>query len=194
MKQLDKTANTYTPLFCEENIWKLINTLYTNQIAKPIDVLFILNQTSSVALFGQNKADTYKPVIWDYHVILTAELSGNIVVFDFDSRCGFPVRLIDYFNETFPQTIKLNESFQPLIKSIKPNYYLKHFYSDRSHMKNVIDDTEFPGYKIIEPDDDEEKLTLNKCRNLEDNIPNCKIELPEKYLERLIKTKTQTPE
>lgn len=194
MQQLDKTSYTYTPLFCEENIWKLINTLYTNQCAKPIDVLFILNQTSRIALFGQNRADTHKPVIWDYHVILTAEHNGNMVVFDFDSRCDFPVKLIDYFAETFPQEIKLIKTYQPLFKSIKSDYYLKHFYSDRLHMKDIIDDTEFPDYKIIEPEDGMDKLSLKNCRNLDIYIPDCKIELPEEYLKRSNKTMIQTPE
>ena len=194
MQLLDKTAYIYTPLFCEENIWKLINALYTNQLAKPIDVLFILNQTNTIALFGQTSADIDKPVIWDYHVVLTALYNGEMVVFDFDSRCDFPAKLIDYYNETFPQELQLKASYQPLIKSIKPDYYFKHFYSDRLHMKNVIDDSELPDYDIIKPEKTLEKLTLINCRDLDAQFAGCQIELPENYFRRFNGTNLLTPE
>lgn len=194
MQQLDKNDYIYTPLFCEENIWKLINSLYMNQYAKPIDVLFILNQTRTIALFGQNNSDLHSPLIWDYHVILTANKDKKIVIFDFDSQCNFPATLTDYFNTTFPDYIHLSDIYQPLIKTINPRYYLKHFYSNRQHMTGVIDNTEFPCYDIIKPKKNNKKLTLETCRDLQACIPGSKIQLPGDYLNKIYTSKIQTSE
>jgi len=181
MPHFEKSSYIYTHLFCEENIWKLVESLYMNQLAKPIDVLFVLNQFSSIAVFEQRQSNNHKPVIWDYHVLLTAQIEENLMVFDFDSRCHFPAKIIDYFNKTFPANIQLPTTYQPLIKSISAEYYLKHFYSDRRHMLGVIDNSQFPKYEIIKPEKNIEKLTLAQCRNLQAIIPTSKIQLPRHY-------------
>jgi len=185
MPQFNNTPYIYTHLFCEENIWKLIEALYMNQFAKPIDVLFVLNRSSSVALYGQRQSEKLKPVIWDYHVILAAQKSENLVVFDFDSYCNFPVQINEYFNKTFPAKIQLPATYQPQIKSINAEYYLKHFYSDRKHMLGVIDNSQFPDYKIIKPDKNIARLSLEQCRNLNAIIPTSKIQSPRNYLKMM---------
>jgi len=167
MPLFERSSYTYTQLFCEENIWKLIASLYTNPQINPIDVLFILNKTQTIALFEQLKSEASKPVIWDYHVILTAQLNNKIVVFDFDSRCEFPSNISDYFESTFPSHIQLADVYQPYIKPIKANYYLKHFYSNRQHMEGIINKDQFPDYDIIQPENKIKKLTLAECRNVQ---------------------------
>ncbi len=165
MPKFCRSSYTYTRLFCEENIWKLIRSLYTNQLAKPIDVLFILNQKQSIALFEQHLSTYNNPVIWDYHVVLTAQINNTIVVFDFDSQCDFPQNIKNYFALTFPQKIELHADFIPYIKSINAAYYLECFYSDRKHMQGLIEQHQYPNYKTITPENNDLRLTLKQCRD-----------------------------
>ncbi len=185
MPQFNKNTCLYTPLFCEENIWQLINSLYMNHYAKPIEVLFIINQNSSIALFDQNQSNFNEPVIWDYHVILVALKNNQPVIFDFDSRCDFPTKINDYFELTFPVKYPLSQTYQPYIKAIAAAHYLKHFYSDRHHMLGLIEESQFPQYKIIQPNTNIEKLTLKQCRSLDSNKQSSKIILPDDYLKQI---------
>jgi len=195
MPNTDKSSYTYTPLFCEENIWKLIDALYTNQglSTKPIDVLFILNQNNSIALFEQKLSTGANPVIWDYHVVLVAKNTSNIVLFDFDSNCSLPKNIADYFHQTFPDNAVLPETVRPLLKPINADYFYKHFYSNRQHMLGKINDSEFPEYEIIKPDDSIDRLTLDECRST-DNATNTlnsisnELVPPDRYL-KLIQTR-----
>lgn len=183
MIQLDKSLFTYTPLFCEENVWKLIESLTSYENISPVDVLFIINHSNTVAIFNQNKSIGNQPVIWDYHVILSAQVYQNIFIFDFDSQSTFPVEINQYFTNTFPVNIDLITQFQPMLRKISAKYFIKHFFSDRSHMKNVIPDEEFPDYKIIQPKDKTENLTLDRCRHISRSIPCSQVLTPTKYLE-----------
>jgi len=163
MLDFDINNYTYTPLFCEENIWKLIKALYMNKNTKPKDVLFIVNKSQSIALYEQKRSIDQQPVIWDYHVILTAQQGSVNVVFDFDSKCNFPVNIKDYFSKTFPKFDNMYETYRPMIKAINAQYFFKHFFSDRSHMKGLIDNDQYPDYEIIRPNSDTDLLTLDNC-------------------------------
>ena len=186
MPQFSNKNYIYTPLFCEENIWKLTETLYMNQFAKPIDVLFILNNTNSIALFEQKLSVDNKPVIWDYHVILSARKEGEIVIFDFDSRCSLPETIQNYFDLTFPVNTHLAETYQPLIKPLKAEYFLKHFYSNRQHMQGVIDNRKFPKYQIIQPETGVHQLPLEQCRKTYAGSTDDGLHLPHDYLKDII--------
>jgi len=164
MPYFNRNDFTYTPLFCEENIWKLIESLYTNKLAIPIDVLFILNENNTISLFEQKRSSKGRPVIWDYHVILVAKKENEVLIFDFDSRCDFPESINDYFSLTFPGNLTIEESYRPLINAISADEYFKLFHSDRHHMKGIIDDCDFPDYEIIKPENIKEALTLDQCR------------------------------
>lgn len=182
MIQFDKSTLTYTPLFCEENIWKLVESLIAHKQANPIDVLFIINKNKSVAIFEQKKSIANQPVIWDYHVILSAQINTKIVIFDFDSRNNFPTEIKEYFNNTFPTSINLETTIRPNIRYISAVYFLKHFYSDRSHMLNLIPQDEFPEYSIIQPENDIQHLTLDNCRSSNYPVPQSQVLTPEEYL------------
>jgi len=182
MKNFDIKNYIYTPLFCEENIWKLIKSLYLNKYANPMHVLFIINRTNSIAIFNQKRSAIQQPIIWDYHVILSAQIDNSTVVFDFDSNCEFPVDIKEYFNKTFPVTSVLNKAYKPMIKALKATHYLKHFYSDRHHMHGLIESNEYPEYEIISPEYNIEKLSLDNCLDI-DNLKYESIMLkPEEYL------------
>ncbi|MCW8936174.1 MAG: protein N-terminal glutamine amidohydrolase [Gammaproteobacteria bacterium] len=182
MINFDINNYLYTPLFCEENIWKLSKALYLNKRANPMHVLFIINRSGSIALFNQKRSINQQAVVWDYHVILTAQLESSIVVYDFDSKCDFPVNINKYFNNTFPANVNLADSYKPMIKVIKAKNYLRHFYSDRHHMKGLIKSHEYPDYEIITPERNIEKLSLLDCIDIDDLKYDAIMLKPEDYL------------
>jgi len=185
MNTLNKKQYHYTALFCEENIWKLIESSLSSKIIIPVDVLFIINQFNSIALFDQKKSVGENPVIWDYHVVLSAQVCNQFVIFDFDSRCEFPGDIHTYFNKTFVNYNMLDNHYKPFIRSFSAEYFYQHFTSSRQHMKGLIPVSEFPVYDIIKPKNTTESLTLDACRNFKIDIPESSILTPHKYLEHL---------
>lgn len=190
MKNSDYTPPGYTPLFCEENIWKLLEAIYTNTwqagSIQPLHALFIINAKNSVALFGQAKADEHQPLVWDYHVVLSALLHGKPVIYDFDSQCDFPADLTNYFNTTFPLHTNLQHDYRPLIRPIDAEYYFQHFSSDRQHMTGVIPQNQFPGYPVIQADAQLTPLTLQQCRDIDQTISGSRLLYPYDYFMQLL--------
>jgi len=94
---------SYTPYYCEENIYLLANTFSQDPSisqAWEISVVFISNRTKTVALWNQKLCvDPEYPVLWDYHCVLvlrsrkhdTASSLGNSEqssaswIYDYDS-------------------------------------------------------------------------------------------------------------
>ena len=71
MKIYNKSDYIYTPLFCEENIWHLANSLIQEGIdAKDLEVIFMSNPGRHIVLLQQYAVASSDPVIWDYHVVL----------------------------------------------------------------------------------------------------------------------------
>jgi len=185
MNILDKKHHHYTALFCEENIWKLVESSLSSNIIIPVDVLFIINQFDSIALFEQNKSVGEQAVIWDYHVVLSAKINKQAAIFDFDSRCNFPTDINTYFNKTFSNYSGLHNHYKPLIKPIPAEYYYYNFTSNRQHMKGIVPESEFPAYDIIKPDNTANLLTLDTCRALTGDLSEGAILTPLMYLEHL---------
>lgn len=189
MKSRDYTPLVYTPLFCEENIWKLLEARYSQawqtDALQPLHVLFIVNQHNTVALFGQAETTNHQPLIWDYHVILSALLHGKPVIYDFDSQCDFPADPDTYFNTTFPLHVNLKHEYQPLIRTIAPEAYFRHFSSDRQHMTDAIPESQFPDYPVIQADSQHTPLTLQQCRDLNSHITDCQLLSPYDYCMQL---------
>ena len=184
MLTLEKSAFTYTALFCEENIWKLIESLRKNKFIKPVDVLFLVNPFETIALHSQSRSNNTLPVIWDYHVILSANIENSLVIFDFDSRCHFPSAIETYFKSTFSDWDNISEKYQPLIKPVNAEYYLQNFSSDRSHMRDIIADSEFPKYEIIQASNTQTSISLHNCRDTGFIINNRKLLTPAQYLKK----------
>lgn len=169
-KKFHKTDYLYTPLFCEENIWQLIRVLSSGDIEiNNLWCLFITNPGHKVPLLNQQAAALNQPVIWDYHVILLADINHQSVIFDFDSRLGFVTSLDEYLKNTFIFFNKeLHEELIPYIRKIPAQSYLKHFYSDRSHMINQISASEYPPWPIINENKTDciplaDYLNIQKC-------------------------------
>jgi hypothetical protein len=121
----------YTPYFCEENIWKLGQSI-KEDLFSDFKVLFLTNPDKSIALLNQKAVPEDEFVIWDYHVILHD--TKNRLIFDFDTRLNFQTDIEVYFPETFLDQRILPENLRCSIRVISLTTYLKHFYSDRSHM------------------------------------------------------------
>jgi len=120
---------------------------YFNQRAKPKPAL-------------TNDISTMDYVCWDYHVIVirqcTDELSNDDTkegasnnnnnrteVLDIDTWLQpYPCQLEEYLYKSFPHVLSSNNSmmndvdtqYHPNFRVIPAELYLKHFYSDRSHM------------------------------------------------------------
>ncbi len=195
MNEFKRHSYTYTPLFCEENIWKLIESFYTNKqhtpIATPVDMIFIINRSNSVGIFNQRASKSQQPVIWDYHVILSAFVEQQPVIFDFDSHCAFPATILSYFTATFPQKSPLKDQYQPRLKAFPAKTGYELFSSDRSHMKGVIPASEFPAYDIIQPLGSSQKLSLRTCIDINHKTPDSKLFMPDEYYEHFLQLMPQ---
>ncbi|MCU7835047.1 MAG: hypothetical protein KZQ83_07285 [gamma proteobacterium symbiont of Taylorina sp.] len=148
MKQFNKSNYIYTPLFCEENIWHLAQSLIDDGIkSNNIHILFLTNKMMQIAIFNQLSAGLEEPVIWDYHVILMAKFDHTDFIFDFDSRLEFPCTLEDYFKKSLPTNINID--YTSKLRVIPSSIYLQRFDSDRSHMLGIIPQAQFPDYPAI---------------------------------------------
>jgi len=173
MNEFKKSDYLYTKLFCEENIWQLAKSLIKSGIDEQnINVIFICNQNKHIAIFNQLTIESNQAVIWDYHVILMLRIKQSVCVFDFDSRLSFPSSINDYFQNSLPDNIKTE--YQSQYRIISANNYLQHFYSDRSHMKNIISDADFPQYPALLPIT-QEKMQLNDLLNMKKEINNTQL-------------------
>ncbi len=155
-QEYNKIQYLYTPLFCEENIWQLIKSLASTGIKTcphKMWTLIITNPNRKVALFNQKlspkSTEINHPVIWDYHVIMLAEICQKYYIFDFDTRLTFITPVQEYLQKTFVSPSKLPQEFIPYIRKIPAENYLKQFYSDRTHMENQIEPSDFPTWPII---------------------------------------------
>ncbi|MCW9012882.1 MAG: protein N-terminal glutamine amidohydrolase [Gammaproteobacteria bacterium] len=161
MKIHHKSDYLYTPLFCEENIWQLANTM-VNQGTDPraLNVLFLSSPAKKIAIFNQLAAEHAEAVIWDYHMILQAVINHQLYIFDFDSRLNFPELETDYFLKSFPAERFIPRDMQAVIRIIPAASYLRCFYSDRSHMHGIIEHTAYPPYPVISPKDGNTAIKL----------------------------------
>lgn len=148
MKQFNRDSHLYTPFFCEENIWHLTRSLISHCINESdLNILFISNKRKKIALSNQLAGAQEKTVVWDYHVVLLANIEKSCLVFDFDTRLPFPDNIEHYFLHTLPD--KINDKYASQFRLIPSSAYLKSFHSDRAHMKNMISGTLFPQYPAI---------------------------------------------
>lgn len=145
MGKWQREAYPYTPLFCEENIWRLADALQrTGQPVETMRVLFLCNRPRQVVLFNQRAAAEGEPLVWDYHVVLQVESDDEAQILDFDSRLPFPSRASDYLAATLPHPGALTEGYSITIRAIEAASYLQRFYSTREHMVGTIPVEAFP--------------------------------------------------
>ena len=171
MRLLQREHYPYTPLFCEENIWWLARCLLEEGMdAEQMQVLFFSNAGMQILLMNQRAAGPGQPIIWDYHVVLRASMNDSDWIMDFDTRLPFMTPLEAYLLGTFPLQNELPEQYRTWVRSIPAQSYLDHFFSDRSHMKGRIPESEFPEWDIIQPDDQKESIALSDYWNMETSL------------------------
>ncbi|MGK5093047.1 hypothetical protein WDW89_13650 [Deltaproteobacteria bacterium TL4] len=136
MPRFNKANYTYTPNFCEENIWRLGKSLLAEGIpGEALSVWILSNSRKQIPLYYQHPDRPLTPVVWDYHVILIyTESSSQQWVLDFASQLPFPMPLSKYAESTFPLHKQLNPLYSLWIREIPIADYHRYLYSDRSHM------------------------------------------------------------
>ncbi len=173
MKSYKKSDYYYTALFCEENIWHLARALRDEGFKEDnINILFLTNKNKQIAIFKQLSAEPEQAVIWDYHVVLIVNIKQSHYIFDFDTRLDFITSYEHYIKESFPASI--HPLYQSHCRIIPAHIYLQHFYSDRSHMKDIISAAQFPGYPAILPTADN-NINLYDLFDSEKKIDNTSI-------------------
>lgn len=171
----------YTPFFCEENIWQLVNRMSAED-RNNSHILFITNKYKTCALMNQQAAEEGHCVIWDYHVILHNKSTNTII--DFDTRLETNITIEEYFRLTFGYQDKLPPAYRSSIISIKGEVYKEKFSSDRSHMldEHGHQVNNFPKWPLIS---NGVELTLSNLMSLNEVITDqYKLYSIEEYLEK----------
>ena len=171
MIELHRDAFPYNAYFCEENIWWLAKSLADAGLdTARMRVLLFTNPSQTTLLFNQREAPPGAPVVWDYHVVLQAMIDSEAKVLDFDTRLDFPSAYEDYLLRTFTPQSSLPEEYRAWARVIPAESYLRHFYSDRSHMLGRLPPSEFPDYPIIQPEAGVKAIALQEYRDLRATI------------------------
>lgn len=177
MKQHQPDNYIYTQGFCEENIWWLARSLSEEDYdIKEMEVLFFCNSDKSILVFNQRASDQGQPMLWDYHVVLQLTVDGQAFIYDFDTRLDFPVHRSIYCRNTFPVQTSIAERYRTWVRRIPAEGFLRHFCSDRSHMKHHVNDSCFPGYPPIQAEAGVEGIDISDYWNFQLQLPACKVE------------------
>ncbi|XP_027142494.1 protein N-terminal glutamine amidohydrolase isoform X2 [Larimichthys crocea] len=127
MKSEDRVTKSrenceYTSCYCEENVWKLCDSVRTDRTG-PLDQLYVI--------FISNEKRT------DYHVILMqVGLQSDSLVYDLDSELSFPVSLQRYAAQALRSDRNIKPEYHRKLRVVPADSFLLHFASDRSHMMN----------------------------------------------------------
>ncbi len=183
MRSFERNRYRYTARFCEENIWWLASSLAEEgcDLASMM-ALFISNPDKSALLMAQQAASPGQAVLWDYHVVLHLQGPDRPSVFDFDSRLPFPTAAADWFASSFPLQSSLPPQYRTWIRQVPAAHLLQHFYSDRSHMRGVVPQSEFPPDPIICPAQPADRIALSEYHDMGLTIADCPISNLEELL------------
>jgi hypothetical protein len=168
MRDLVPDNFPYTAQFCEENTWWLAKTLKEEGVdTAAMQVLLFSNPWKQIVMLNQKAAEQGQAIAWDYHVVLKLHHEGKDQVLDFDSLLPFPCDYDRYMKHSFPDQGVLPERYRSWVRVIPAEDYLKHFYSDRSHMRGVLPESEFPAWDMITP---EHGITLQEYWDMEKKL------------------------
>ena len=123
----------YASQYCEENVWHLCQEPQFQRLEKC--VLIISNPLRACAFWQQRYTNSPQPQVWDYHVVLLV-CDSVWFVWDLDSLLSLPVPMRLYLDETFCRRRFEQTLYAPRFRIIEASDYVKHFSSDRSHMRD----------------------------------------------------------
>ena len=179
MLDLQREHCRYTRYFCEENTWWLAKTLAEAGCPlRDLQVLLFSNPAESNLMLNQAAAEPERLAVWDYHVVLQAEIDGRCLILDFDTRLDFPAPCEDYLQRSFPPQSLLPEHLRSWVRRIPASNYLAHFYSDRSHMLDQLPQSQFPPYPIIQPEPGRQRISLAEYRDVHAELLDGSVALP----------------
>ncbi|XP_059206585.1 protein N-terminal glutamine amidohydrolase isoform X2 [Centropristis striata] len=128
----------YTSCYCEENVWKLCESVRSERTAplEELFVVFISNDSRTVPLWKQKSGRGDQP---DYHVVLLqlGPTSSSSVVYDLDSELPFPCSLELYATQALRSDRHINPAYHRKLRVVPADSFLSSFASDRSHMRNA---------------------------------------------------------
>jgi hypothetical protein len=123
----------YTPHYCEENVWHLIQD--SGVTANELYAMFISNARKACPMWQQRAAPRpQEPVVWDYHVVVLGR-KQHWEVWDLDTVLPTPVSARTYLASTFSSEASLPKDLRTYFRVVPRDQYLAYFASDRSHMK-----------------------------------------------------------
>lgn len=135
MIRLERAAFDYTSCYCEENVLRLVERPELKGVTKC--VVIITNSRRTVAVWEQRAAPKRRPIVWDYHVIMVAQLDGAPRVLDLDSRLPLGVALDEYVERALVPSQKLDPELVPRFRIVEGDLFAARLWSDRSHMKRA---------------------------------------------------------
>lgn len=139
----------YTRCYCEENVYLLCQRIERLAAAEKSDwkcyAVFISNELERCPVWRQRAAaDDDAPCIWDYHVVCycVSEKCERAVVVDLDTTLPVVCRAVTYVEEALMPTLKLPaaQDLYPKLRIVPGPIFLRHFASDRRHMRRPNDD------------------------------------------------------
>jgi len=138
IEALRREECTYTPFYCEENIWKLCDRLSHKEGAlSQAHVVFVSNERRCVPLWRQRAGDARREglVLWDYHVFLVVKDETSVIL-DFDTTLAFSSEFKLYIEEALKHADEENikAEFRRCFRVVSASTFLRTFSSDRSHM------------------------------------------------------------
>ncbi|TRY63172.1 hypothetical protein TCAL_00481 [Tigriopus californicus] len=139
-RTIDQKSCTYTPCYCEENIWHLCQRMsreIPHQFQSSCHVVFISNPERVIPLWAQRASKREDGlVLWDYHVILihVQAQDGSVVVLDLDTTLPFPCSLKEFYTQAIRSEEFIESKYRRFFRVIQGPSFLALFASDRSHM------------------------------------------------------------
>lgn len=129
-------ASPYTSCYCEENVWRLVESLDDDGCF----AVFVSNAARCCPIWHQRAAQAPRaPVLWDYHVFLVARAAGRYYVVDRDTTLGLATLAVDYVDAALRPTLRVAAppELSPAatrVRVVGARDLLHFFASDRRHM------------------------------------------------------------
>jgi len=142
----------YARHYCEENIYHLAEWFLKQSFIKDVwdvAIVFISNESKTVALWNQKLGSPEYAIVWDYHVVLILcprpghgggtsddpeERDIEAWIYDYDTLLPKPCYWKDYVSLTCRTDEEVPPEYRSLFRVIPAAVFLDYFASDRSHM------------------------------------------------------------